>query len=90
MKPTIGTILLYRLAQHDVNCISRQAPVTAGNNPHSTGQQLPLIVCRVFPDEFGTDKPGVNGQVFLDGRDSLWVTSVGEGEGEGQWSWPGR
>jgi hypothetical protein len=27
----------------------------------------------------------VNLQVFLDGNDSLWVTSVSEGHGPGQW-----
>ena len=31
---------------------------------------------------------GVNGQVFLDGDDSLWVTSIKEGTESGTWEWP--
>jgi hypothetical protein len=52
------------------------------------GNSYPLIVTNVWPDEFGAGKPGVNGQVILDGNDSLWVTSAGEGEENGQWQWP--
>jgi len=59
-------------------------------NHASEGDILPLIVVRVWPDEFGAGKPGVNGQVLLDGNDALWVTSAGEGECPGQWSWPPR
>ncbi len=29
--------------------------------------------------------PGVNGQAFLDGNDSLWVTNVFEGAAPGSW-----
>ncbi|KKK65507.1 hypothetical protein LCGC14_2973460, partial [marine sediment metagenome] len=36
-------------------------------------------------DEFGPGYQGVNGQAFLDGNDSLWVTSVQEGYESGQW-----
>lgn len=32
----------------------------------------------------------VNGQVLLDGSDSLWVTSALAGDGPGTWSWPPR
>jgi hypothetical protein len=32
----------------------------------------------------------VNGQVFLDGNDTFWATSVGVGEGHGTFSWPTR
>ena len=42
---------------------------------------LPMIVtvvCRGLPNF-------VNGQVFLDGNDSLWVTEVMEGDQPGQW-----
>ena len=57
-------------------------------NPVTEGDILPMIVCRVWPDEFGPGTFGVNGQVFLDGCDNLWITSAGEGIGVGQWSWP--
>lgn len=54
------------------------------------GEEVPMVIVRVWPDEFGPGKPGVNGQVFLDGNDTLWVTSAGEGDNPGQWHWPAR
>jgi len=59
-------------------------------NTVSAGEEYPLVVVRVWPDEFGSGVPGVNGQVILDGNDCLWVTSVGEGPNAGQWHWPER
>lgn len=59
-------------------------------NPVAEGQTLPLVICRVWPDEYGPGVHGVNGQVLLDGNDQLWVTSAREGEGPGTWSWPPR
>lgn len=59
-------------------------------NYANRGDVLPLHVVRVWPDECGPGKTGVNGQVLLDGNDVLWVTSVCEGDGEGQWMWPPR
>jgi hypothetical protein len=50
----------------------------------------PLIATCICKDEFGPGKPGINGQVLLDGNDTLWVTSVGEGPLPGQWRWPAR
>jgi len=57
-------------------------------NPHHVGQVLPLVVCVVWPNEYGPNYHGVNGQVFLDGNDALWVTSIKEGTDNGTWSWP--
>lgn len=54
-------------------------------NPVQIGDVFPMIVVAIFPDEFGQGNPGVNGQVFLDGNDSLWITSASEGPDEGQW-----
>lgn len=48
-------------------------------NTVRAGQQYPLIVTRRFGDG------AVNGQVMLDGSDTLWVTSVFEGEQPGQY-----
>ena len=53
------------------------------------GDEFPCIIARVWPKEFG-DEPGINGQAFLDGNDTLWVTSVREGNDPGQWHWPAR
>ena len=44
-------------------------------NPARAGQILPMIIVAVWPDEGGPGRHGVNGKVFLDGTDVLWVTS---------------
>lgn len=36
------------------------------------------------------DAFSVNGQVFLDGNDTIWVTSVPRGDFNGGWDWPER
>lgn len=59
-------------------------------NSASAGDILPLIVVRVWDNEFGEGIPGVNGQVLLDANDQLWITSAKEGSDFGQWSWPPR
>jgi len=59
-----------------------------GNAVHE-GQTLPCIITQVWPNEYGNHE-GVNGQVLLDGSDSLWVTSRKEGTEPGEWSWPPR
>lgn len=57
-------------------------------NLHTGNQTLPMLIVAVWPDEYGPGIPGVNGQVFLDGNDVLWVTSAVEGTLPGQWQWP--
>jgi hypothetical protein len=62
-------------------------------NHASEGDVLPMIICRIWPDEYGEGIPGVNGQLFLDGNDCLWITSAREGLEPGgplpgQWFWP--
>jgi hypothetical protein len=57
-------------------------------NGHYSGQILPMIACVVWPNEYGPNYHGVNGQVFLDGNDTLWVTSIKEGTENGTWEWP--
>lgn len=59
-------------------------------NRASAGDVVPLVVVKVWPNEFGPDVPGVNGQVFLDGNDALWITSAKEGTEPGTWAWPPR
>lgn len=55
----------------------------------SVGDVVPVIIIRVWPNEFG-DQPGINGQALLDGNDSYWITSKKEGSENGEWSWPPR
>jgi hypothetical protein len=63
----------------------RGAQAHIGNETHE-GDVVPMIVARVWPN----DTHGVNGQAFLDGNDTLWVTSVAEGTGPHTWAWPPR
>lgn len=59
-------------------------------NTASAGDVVPLVVVRVWPNEFGEGIPGVNGQALLDGNDALWITSAKEGADPGTWAWPPR
>jgi hypothetical protein len=103
MKPSIGRIVHYRLTEQDATAINRRRVAGAGHQEdwpmgaqaHSgngvrVGEVVPMIICIVWPNEHGPTHDVVNGQCFLDGNDSLWVTSVKEGTAAGQWSWPPR
>ena len=59
-------------------------------NTASAGDTVPLVVVKVWPNEFGEGVPGVNGQALLDGNDALWITSAKEGTEPGTWYWPAR
>lgn len=105
MRPTIGRIIHYRLSSDDAEEINRRRVAGVGhqhyqNNEWPEGAQahvgnqvsegiiVPMIVAAVFD---GADEENrVNGQAFLDGSDSFWVTSADEGTEPGQWSWPPR
>jgi hypothetical protein len=71
----------------------RGAQAHLGNTPRQ-GELAPLLVIRVFLAGAEADPdPGpvaVNGQVFLDGTDVLWVSSRLEGTAPGTWAWPTR
>jgi len=61
------------------------------------GEYYPAMVVRTFsmvphPDRTSAPavSPYVNLQVFLDGTDQLWATSVDEGDEPGTWAWPPR
>lgn len=87
--PTLGRIILYTLTAEDANKINRQR-TTGGDiqgrivdgrwpegaqahigNEARAGQVYPGIVVNVWGDEL------LNAQIFLDGNDTYWVTSVG-------------
>lgn len=98
-KPTLGRIVHYVLDSTDVEMINRrrvprafdavEGPQYHVGNTASEGDVLPMIICRVW-EPVGGVSAGVNGQVFLDGNDSLWVTSRKEGTAPGTWHWPER
>lgn len=56
-------------------------------NEVKEGDTFPMLIVRCWGD---TETAAVNGQVFLDGNDVLWVTSVAVGEGPRTFSWPSR
>jgi hypothetical protein len=56
-------------------------------NAATEGDTLPMLIVKVWGDN---PSSAVNGQVFLDGNDVLWATSVCVGEGPRTYSWPTR
>jgi hypothetical protein len=56
-------------------------------NQANEGDTYPMLIVRVWGD---TPSSYVNGQVFIDGNDVLWATSVAVGEGPRSFSWPTR
>jgi hypothetical protein len=103
VTPTIGRIVHYTLSQQDAEQVNRRRSDSQSHiaehrdnsngvqihfgNSVSTGDVYPLIITRVWGS---TPESAVNGQVLLDGNDSLWVTSVVEGDAAGQYVWPKR
>ena len=97
----IGLMVLYRLtadealatnkrredARQNVEKMREERPGFQAHvgNMVNEDERVPMIITQVWPDEFGPGYQGVNGQAFLDGNDSLWVTSVQEGYESGQW-----
>jgi len=96
MIPTPGRIVQYTLTADDAAQINRRRNDAARNrsdavvnqlgymlhtgNYVSAGDSYPLIITRMWVNN--GDNSSVNGQVLLDGNDTLWVTSVAQGEGE--------
>jgi hypothetical protein len=96
MSPTPGRIVQYTLTEEDAQQINRRRDDGRRNRSNAIANQLgfalhvgnivyagdnyPLMITRVWVDN--GENSSVNGQVFLDGNDTLWVTSVAQGEGE--------
>lgn len=88
-QPTIGRIVHYRLSKADEERLlelrTRVRMHQIGFNAAYVGDVYPAIVVRT------TDDLRVNLQVWLDGPDTLWVTSRGYSvETDGCWFWPPR
>lgn len=96
MIPTPGRIVAYTLNDQDAEAINKRrrdardsafastnsgAVIHVGNSAEA-GDTYPMVIVRVW----GTSpESSVNGQVLLDGTDTLWVTSAGQGDGPRQW-----
>ena len=50
-------------------------------NESREGQILPMVIVGIWSDTC------VNGQVFLDGNDSFWITSAQQGNAPGNWNY---
>lgn len=96
MTGLLGATVAYKLTEQDATRVNHNRAMArrygwSGNvtgqlihrgNQVSPGDVFPAIVVRVWPS--GHE---VNLQVFMDGTDALWATSVQEGDGsvDGQW-----
>jgi len=92
--PALGSTVFYTLTKEVAKSQNRRRVDAASRHQYnsSTGVQsyqgsilvegdiYPMIVTRVWKDD------SVNGQVFLDGNDVIWVTSVKEGDEPGSFS----
>jgi len=102
--PRVGLLVDYILNADDAERINKRRQdarnshiaqqedgvvVHVGNGAEA-GQKFPLLITRVWPRPAADAPYMVNGQVFLDGNDTLWVTSVVEGDGRRQWVYPGE
>jgi hypothetical protein len=99
--PTVCRTVLYTLDVYSAKQINKRRKAAVAHfvehgddsfqlhhgNLVQPGQQYPMIITRVWGDR---PESAVNGQVFLDGSDSFWATSVVPGEGEGKYQWPTR
>lgn len=52
-------------------------------NHVTAGDVYPMVITQTWGSTKATES--VNGQVFLDGNDAHWVTSVSQGDGERHW-----
>lgn len=85
MIPSPGRIVAYTLTEQDVQMVGGRRREHLGDlqgNSPAPGEVYPLVITRVWGDHEGS---AVNGQVMLDGNDTLWVTSRVEGPDAGQW-----
>jgi len=83
MKPTIGRIVIYRLADHDKETLRARG----ASNPNNGADEAPAVVVRAWSDTC------VNLQVLLDGEGTLWLGSVQLADAPDQprrWRWPER
>jgi hypothetical protein len=93
IAPRRGLWVDYALASYDVEAIAAQrdrAGRALVGNPANGGDVYPMLITRPWGD---TPTSAVNGQVFLDGNDALWVTSRQQDENAapgGQPPSPGR
>jgi hypothetical protein len=85
MIPSVGRIVHITLSDNCAANITRERLNQTNNdhgNPVAGGQIFPMIITKVWNDNM------VQGQIFLDGNDTYWASSVEQGTGSGQWYSP--
>ena len=92
MKPTVGRIVLFTLLACHVDAIKDQRARSDGKlvgNEPKEGDVYPLEITKTWGDE---PTSAFNGQLKLDGNDTLWLTSVSikEEATPGYAHWPVR
>lgn len=107
--PTLGSIVLYTMTEQDAQRVNtkrdaaaayikafHENPTKHGEMQHTgnsvrAGDVFPLIITRVWSTG---PRSAVNGQLMLDGNDTLWVTStsvqVDPEQPAGRFVWPSR
>ncbi len=99
MIPSQGRIVAYILSEADAIEINRRradaaakldwhrenktGAVVHSGNPVTAGDTYPMVITKVWGPSEGS---AVNGQLLLDGNDTLWVTSRTQGVGEYHWT----
>ena len=79
--PSVGDMVIYKLKASEVMRINARRSdaqnAHVGNTVRAI-EEFPMLIVRTWENGM------VNGQVFLDGNDTLWVASVTEGTEAGQ------
>jgi hypothetical protein len=88
----VGRTVHYVLTEMDVEkIIGQRTIISQFGGVVRPGDHVPMVFVKVFPVADPMNDPGmVNGQCFLDGNDTLWVTSRMFDENEkcpGTWHW---
>lgn len=88
-KPTLGRIVNVRLSAHQVEAINERRNLhrAVGDdecNGVKEGQIVPAMVVAVWSHTC------ISVQMFLDGPDTQWATSLHLGNENGNWHWPAR
>jgi hypothetical protein len=104
MVLSLGQTVLYCLTVEDVarietrrallreesNLVEETNCLFDYGNRINEGDIFPMLIVRVSPHPNKQNMVEVNGQVFLDGNDCLWITSRTMGDKPGDWFEPPR
>lgn len=85
MIPTIGRLVHYTLSAQDAERVNALRGDTYSANKSAEGDVFPMLIVHCWGE---TASSYVNGQVFIDGNFTLWVTSVAVGDGPRTFAWP--